>query len=355
MDMRCANFKPRLTLVSLPAAGGKELSGFTLVELLVVIGIIALLIGVLLPALSKAQAASRKVKCLSNLRTIGQALINYSTDNRGFVVPAFNIPTPGQTCPVGVGMEGWPAILDRDGYLTSADQSQTTDTVFYCPDTFDLYGMANGQTMSNPGFPRGYIEWPMEFTNGTSDSADQQGVTIPDGPGVTNGGYNKIFRCSYWMNSWNPIGGPSTISTGNLFYSLSVNWGPDTTGLYAVPNKTTNIKDPSRLITVADGVYMGRQSVDQSGMTNCRVGFRHTGAKGANTAANAVFADGHAETLDSASFPCTYALTTKYAGNGGKCTLAQQETINESGATVYADPDGQLQLWLANPANSPWQ
>jgi prepilin-type processing-associated H-X9-DG protein len=95
---------------------------------------------------------------------------------------------------------------------------------------------------------------------------------------------------------------------------------------------------------------MGRQSVDQMGMTNSRVGFRHTGAKGVNSAANAAFADGHAETLDSTNFPCTYAVSTgskSYASNGGACTLAQQETINESGATVYADPDGQLQIFLA--------
>src|SRR3954466_8111202 len=63
---------------------------FTLVELLVVIGIIAILLGILLPSLNRARTYSKAIACRSNLRQIGQSMIIYANANKGHLFPPEN-------------------------------------------------------------------------------------------------------------------------------------------------------------------------------------------------------------------------------------------------------------------------
>ena len=93
-----------------------ESRGFTLVELLVVIGIIALLISILLPSLNKAREMSNRIKCASNLRQIGQALLLYAQENRGNYPRTYYLPNATVS---GSNMDMVAASAPGRGYTSS--------------------------------------------------------------------------------------------------------------------------------------------------------------------------------------------------------------------------------------------
>jgi prepilin-type processing-associated H-X9-DG protein len=128
---------------------------FTLVELLVVIGIIAALVALLLPSLNKARESAFKVKCMSNIRSIGQAQLAYAAENKGYVpvrYRGFTTPPPTRyrvTATFGPAAgfvpgnpampshANGPALLVKNGLQGNGANYLETNDVFFCPS--DVY------------------------------------------------------------------------------------------------------------------------------------------------------------------------------------------------------------------------
>jgi prepilin-type N-terminal cleavage/methylation domain-containing protein/prepilin-type processing-associated H-X9-DG protein len=113
---------------------------FTLVEMMVVVAVIAILASLLLPAIAKSKSKALRIKCVSNLRQVGQAFILYADDHKGQLTPLNSGGPWGSTIVPHNPTNWWYQIL-TDGH--------------YMPETNDVHGIwrcpeARGDDLNSP-------------------------------------------------------------------------------------------------------------------------------------------------------------------------------------------------------------
>ncbi len=241
--------------------------GFTLVELLVVIGIIALLISILLPSLAKARESANTMACLSNLKQIGLGITMYAADNRGLLPPS---NWSAWTAPPENDQVYWytlinPYVGGKGNTLASTGMSvgganKTVSNVFKC---------------STATVDSGYSHYT------ANPIAIVRKAEVAKFPQLKLGSFKGAFKVALIMEgsqvaghwSWSAETCPYQMAGGIAF------WAPFSAG---------GISNTRRFSVVPGG-----QNIDTATFAyppGADIRFRHN----KNTVMNAVFADGHA-------------------------------------------------------------